>query len=177
MPRPQKNSTDDYLFYSIADKITPKLCGLISPNAITLLGFIPTFMLMKNFYYSKGLIDFGVWMWLYYFLDCLDGQLARDCNQTTIHGAFLDEICDLIKFSLLVSVFVWKKTNNKGLIFYLSLFSLIITLLFHIPQLYNKIKYWNHKELSNTKFSKNIKMCLDNGGIILFLFFLFLKMF
>ena len=108
------NKNDDNFF----DNILIEICEYISedvhskgftPNMITtmslLFGLFTSVLLFKRMYYIACIF------WLFaYFLDCLDGHIARKYNETSIFGDYYDHISDFIKLS--VVLFTLFKINS-----------------------------------------------------------------
>jgi phosphatidylglycerophosphate synthase len=104
---------------NFVDDILIDLCEYVSefvynigltPNMITTLslvfGVLAGYLLYKKMYY----ISCVFWM-ISYFLDCLDGYIARKYNQTSKFGDYYDHISDIIKVS--VVLYVLYKLNIK----------------------------------------------------------------
>ena len=89
MPAPVPGSSDDFLFYAPLRPVARALCGKISPNLITLLGIVPSALVVVAILERNvclALIAFVV----RYAFDCLDGSVARECKQTSDFGYWLD---------------------------------------------------------------------------------------
>jgi len=76
----------------------------LTPNHITLVGL--AFAMFAAFLVSKG--DYGaallVW-WLGRLADGTDGIYARQTGQATPFGAYLDIVCDMLSYSLMILAF------------------------------------------------------------------------
>jgi len=78
----------------------------LHPNTITVLAVLFSIVGFALFYYSQFAIGF-VFFVLSFFLDAVDGAVARAKNLTTKKGAFLDGISDrLVEFFLFLALFV-----------------------------------------------------------------------
>jgi hypothetical protein len=123
----------------------------ITPNTITLLRIILSFF---SLYYLFFTCDFIIPIFgtaVFYFMDCLDGHLARSTDQVTVLGDYLDHGADSF-YGLAILVFlITKKYDNK--IFIISSF-LILTygLLVHFG-----LQQKNYKIISKKK-NPNIKL-------------------
>lgn len=101
MPRPSKG-TDVHIYNSL-DYIVPTLCRIhMHPNIITsisLLTKIKLFSVLKNPTQLSVLFFFVT----HAILDCLDGEVARQCNKTSKFGAHLDTFTDHIYFAIIAA--------------------------------------------------------------------------
>lgn len=76
----------------------------LTPNHITLVGL--AFAMAAAFLVSKG--DYGVALlvwWLGRLADGTDGIYARQSGQATPFGAYLDIVCDMLSYSLMILAF------------------------------------------------------------------------
>lgn len=100
---PDYENIVDNIFIEVASSVKAPLHSLgVTPNQITIASFVTSciaaFLLYKNhFFYAAGFFAFS------YFLDCLDGNLARTYNQVTDLGDKLDHILDVIKTFILTT--------------------------------------------------------------------------
>ena len=73
----------------------------ITPNQITLLAlavsFVAAYLVATKFF----LPALGLW-WVGRLFDGTDGIFARETNQTTPYGAFLDILCDMASYSIMI---------------------------------------------------------------------------
>jgi phosphatidylglycerophosphate synthase len=85
-----------------------------------------------------------------YFLDCVDGNLARKYNQTSVFGAYFDHLSDLTVHTLLI---VYVMYHIKIPLYLLVYLLFIISFLF-ISSAYNAcIRIQRHNEnFGNKKF-------------------------
>lgn len=103
MPRPSKG-TDVHIYNSL-DYIIPTLCRLhIHPNVITSISVLKN---VKLFYVLKNPSQYSIFILFisHAILDCLDGELARQCNKTSDFGAHLDAFADHM-FLAIVTAFM-----------------------------------------------------------------------
>ena len=76
------------------------------PNFITIFRFILVVIFWSKFNNNKTKTNatFFAFIFLFnYFLDCLDGYLARKCDSVTKFGDYLDHIADLLGGILILS--------------------------------------------------------------------------
>ena len=120
--------------------------GRISPNLITIIGLITGLLTAFTIFLSNLILQFNfimlvisiVLMILSFFLDILDGALAR-AKGKTVFGGILDIFCDrIVEVSIIIAIV---STNLKDLI-YPGLFSLgaiilCITMFLLIGGIYN----------------------------------------
>ena len=83
-----------------------KIPPYITPNHISLFGFLFVFITGLFIYLAKTNLYFWLWaaffMFLYAIIDNLDGILARARNQVTKSGSFLDYTLDKISYQVLL---------------------------------------------------------------------------
>lgn len=95
----------DRLSISAGDALVPLVPHGITPNQITLIGLGSGIGAALSFYlasfYKGWLIAAAVLVALHILLDCLDGSVARQRQQTSKSGAFLDLFCDCLAFILI----------------------------------------------------------------------------
>ena len=124
----------------------------ITPNITTTLslifGLYAATLLYNKYYYSACI------MWIIsYYLDNLDGYIARKYNQTSKIGDYYDHISDLIKF-LAVMIVLYKINSHK---FYEVSVVLFIFLMLMLSHLGCQEKYYNKDESDSISFTK--QMC------------------
>jgi len=82
----------------------------ITPNQLTVTGFV--FSVLACLFLVKNLRFFSLAFWfLSRFLDGLDGILARETDQKTGFGAYLDILLDMFAYSLYLIVFACKHSE------------------------------------------------------------------
>ena len=119
-----ENPVDRFLYYSI-EKISDTIYNLnITPNIITLLGLIIG-LISAYFLYEKKIIYCVILWFISYYLDLLDGYIARKYNQGSKLGGWFDHISDIIKFILYLYVLY---LHNKINIIYIFILITIIGL-------------------------------------------------
>ena len=92
----------DNFLYIFVEKITPPLRKLgLTPNNITFLSAILSFL--SIYYFCKKEYKISSLLWFAsYFFDCADGYMARKYDMITIEGDYYDHISDLIPYLILV---------------------------------------------------------------------------
>ncbi len=78
----------------------------ISPNALTLIGFVLT--VVVAIVLGMGQLLWGGLLLIFAALfDTLDGALARHAGKTTVFGAFLDSVMDRFSESVTLVALIW----------------------------------------------------------------------
>jgi phosphatidylglycerophosphate synthase len=102
----------DIIIFKFIDKhlhIFHKL-GL-TPNMVTTLSIV--FGLLSAFQILQNRLWLAAIFWLIaYYLDCVDGKLARKYNMVSKFGDLYDHIGDLLKFIAVLSALIY--SNKKG---------------------------------------------------------------
>ena len=151
-----ENFIDNYLI-DICEYMSSYIHKLgITPNIITTLSLIcglsAAALLYNKYYYSACVL----WIVSYY-LDNLDGYIARKYNQTSKIGDYYDHIADSIKF--LTALFVLYKLNSHK--FYEVSIVLFIFLMLMMGHLGCQERYYNKNESDSLGFTK--QMCPVNS--------------
>ena len=73
----------------------------LSPNAITLFGFVLSCLAAVMIAMHLYIPAVAMW-WLGRLFDGTDGIYARNTNQTSDFGAFLDILCDMASYSVMI---------------------------------------------------------------------------
>lgn len=123
----------DNLFYEVSDRLSEHLRKIkgMSPNVITTMGMLFGILGLVMLYHNK--ITYSIiFLWLYYFSDCLDGLYARKYNMETKFGDYYDHFRDL-SIGILYVYFVYKKIKSKNL---KSMFLFTIILLSILASVY-----------------------------------------
>ena len=124
MPEPEYGS--DYLLYKyITNPLAKKMCSF-SPDlitAISVLFFIPLYYNIIN----RGNIYIGIAIITFiYFLDTLDGAVARKCDKCSKSGAYYDLVADTLKIVVItLAVYYCYIDTRKKIIFYLLVFFIL----------------------------------------------------
>jgi hypothetical protein len=85
-----------------------------TPNMVTTLsiifGFLAAYQIMQNRLWLAAIF----WL-ISYYLDCVDGKLARKYNMVSKFGDIYDHVGDLLKFiAVLVSLFISNKEKTTA---------------------------------------------------------------
>lgn len=108
------------LFESLVDPL--QSLGF-SPNSITLLSFFLAVLATITFFSFNRIAGFSIFI-ISFFLDSLDGALARKTKQVTKFGAYLDSVTDKIVEGL---VFLCFGVYNWPLAFLAGISSIIVS--------------------------------------------------
>ena len=121
----QRNKLKLYINKLLYSSIIPLLAkGKISPNSLTIIGFV--FSLITMVLISQGyLLISGILIIISSIFDLLDGALARYTNNTTNFGKFIDAVIDrLSEIAIYVGLFIYFiNDSNSLLIIFLSAIS------------------------------------------------------
>lgn len=108
------DSDDEYIsviIQSVCDATIEKWHQLgFTPNAVTLLSCLIMLIGFIGWWNGKVLI-MVVCLWIYCYMDFLDGMMARKYNQCTYFGDILDHTRDVI-IHILITVFLYIKTGS-----------------------------------------------------------------
>ena len=109
------NDGIDNLFYEMSDSLSEHLRKIegMSPNVITTMGMIFGILGLVMLHYNRIAYSI-IFLWLYYFSDCLDGLYARKYNMETKFGDYYDHFRD-VSIGILYIYFVYKKIKTKHL--------------------------------------------------------------
>jgi len=169
MPSYNKNLEDPldlYIFRKIANILVDPLHKMgLSPSNITTISLFFSF-LSPVFYLYNHLIIAVIFYFIYYVLDCVDGQVARKYNECSFFGAVYDWNKDhIVGFLFLLTFFL--KSDYYA---FFSILLFIFPMLLHIGTLdavsnFEKTNSFKSKSVENQKnglfyryyfFSKNI---------------------
>ena len=133
----------DNLIYELVVFVAPYFKKLnIIPNQITtignIFGVIGIYKLYKNFFFTSGLYYF-----IRYIFDCLDGYYARKYKLVTKFGDYYDHISDII-ISIIYIIFMFSK--NRLLMRYFSITFIPLFLLMNLHLYYQEHYYKNYIE-------------------------------
>jgi len=159
IPPEFENPIDDILL-DVCDKLVPYCEEFkITPNFITIFRTILGIFTLYSFYFTSNFIFPIAGTIIFYFLDCLDGHLARKTNQVSILGDYLDHYSDISFYLILILIMVYKKYSNK--IFVL----IIILLLTYFSFIHLGLQQKNYKKIKNDIREEN--KVTDEHNIIL----------
>ena len=152
----------DYYWYNyIIDPIAKKLCK-VSPSFITFLSTLLIIPIIFNIVYNGPTASFMYLFLLRYFLDCLDGSIARRCNSSSSAGALFDIASDTIMVGSLniIAIYYLISKKNQDIISLIMILVLGYYTYFMITASISQ--YYAHKQRPFTKFEKFVH---DNGLI------------
>jgi CDP-diacylglycerol--glycerol-3-phosphate 3-phosphatidyltransferase len=92
----------------------------ISPNALTLIGFLLT-VVVAVVLATGNLLWGGLLLIVAALFDTLDGALARHAGKTTVFGAFFDSVMDRFSESVTLLALIWYYSAQPDAQLYVSL--------------------------------------------------------
>ena len=121
----------DNMIYKFIDTHLHKYYELgITPNMVTTMslatGCFAAYLITKNKFTEAGLLSI-----ISYYLDCVDGKLARKYNMVTVFGDYYDHFSDITKI-LLILFALYKNDSNTFKKVILILIPLFILSMYHI---------------------------------------------
>ena len=130
MPRPDAGS--DVYIYNALDFIVPTFCKFnIHPNAVTGINILLSGIFYrqinindKNFFIIFSLIVGRT------ILDCLDGEVARQCDKRSTFGSHIDTLSDFIFMSIFFTYMLPIDFKIKNILFLGILFYILANKLF-----------------------------------------------
>jgi phosphatidylglycerophosphate synthase len=132
----------DNIFIDIGEICNPLWKRLnFTPNTLTTLSLLFGLLAVYNLY-KRNILLFMIFYIISYFFDCNDGNYAREYNLTTEFGDLYDHIKDVVIFSLLLLIIIYryhKNTNFIPILLVIIIFSCLMCC--HLgcqEQLYNK---------------------------------------
>uniref|UniRef100_A0A6C0DAF1 CDP-alcohol phosphatidyltransferase n=1 Tax=viral metagenome TaxID=1070528 RepID=A0A6C0DAF1_9ZZZZ len=147
----------DNIIINICEKLI-KICQKynITPNDITITRIIFGIFIIYKFKYSCNLYIPVFGTLIFYFLDCLDGNLARTTNQVTVLGDYLDHFADIGYFGMVIIIMINKSYPNKYII--LVTISIFMYLSFiHLGLQQKKYNSKNNELLDNLNIFHTLK--------------------
>ena len=132
----------DTLLISLCDKLIDFCYTLkITPNKVTIFRIILVIFVFKEMFTTSN-IAFPVFGILtFYFLDCLDGHLARSTDQVTVLGDYLDHTADVLSIIILAIYILVKKYPAKKYI------CIILLVLLYLMLVHMGLQQKNYKKL------------------------------
>src|SRR3990167_6289289 len=138
---------NDYIYrltYYLLTPVAPHIPKRISPNQITVLGFLSALMGTALLFFVKTPMAYIYWVifnLIWFLLDALDGMHARLSNQSSEYGAFLDHALDNIYFIFMLTVFAAKFDLLHMLYIYIIILRvtasvMVFTVQYHTKRLY-----------------------------------------
>ncbi len=148
----------DRLFYYSIEYISDTVFNLnITPNIITLVGFILA-LISAYFLYEKKIIYCIIFWIISYYLDLLDGYIARKYNQGSVFGGWFDHISDIIKLLAYLYVLIIHKKFNL-------IYIIIILTILGITNTSCRTKFLKRDENPNDSLYLIQKMCPDKNYV------------
>ena len=100
---------------------------------------------------------------LRWFVDCLDGCVAREYNKTSDFGGFLDTLNDILIITIIVYLWSLKVICNE---YYCNIISICISgSIFAFMTVNNSLSHHKNICKSNHIINKIISFCIDNSII------------
>ena len=97
MPHPSSHSIDAVVYDYLVTPVARRLCGHVHPNTITFIALL--FVAVLGWALCSPSVGVGGVVVLFlvrYYMDCLDGEVARECRQQSDFGALFDVVSDAI---------------------------------------------------------------------------------
>ena len=159
-------SIDYYWYQYIINPIANKIC-FISPNTITFIGAVLIIPIIRNLLTNGRLSTFIILMSIRYFLDCLDGAIARKCDKKSEFGAAFDILSDsflICSLNLIIIYYILRYKTCKSYDNYCTLI-LLSLLLFTICLFHNLL---DSTHTSNDPFYGSIDRFVHDNGVFFF---------
>lgn len=145
IPIEYENPIDNYLI-SVCDKYINKCKkNNVTPNKITLFRLLLSIIILQIIYTTNYVLLPVTGFYFCYFLDCMDGHLARTTQTVTIFGDILDHFSDFFMFGNVILILSIKEYNYKKYIISFIFLLLFLTSV-HIG-LQQKYYKQNYKEI------------------------------
>ena len=156
----------DTLLISLCDKLIDFCYTLnITPNSITIFRMIFAVFIFYNLFSTSDIFFPIIGILIFYFLDCLDGHLARSTDQVTILGDYLDHIADIL-FIIVIFIYLIAKKFPMKLQIIIILIILLYLMLVHMGL--QQKNYKTNKEKETGVIFNNFET-LDNLNYLHFL--------
>jgi hypothetical protein len=149
----------DTILISLCDKLVDFCNNLsITPNSITIFRIILAIFIFINMFTTSDIVFPVIGTLIFYFLDCLDGHLARSTDQVTVLGDYLDHIAD-VTFLIIITIYIIiKKFPGKKII------STLLIILLYLMLVHMGLQQKNYKNLKEEEMGCNFDQfeTLDN---------------
>ena len=172
-----KYSTDKYLYTYLVNPIAKRVC-FMSPNFITFLSTLLIIPIVTNLVNRGSTSLFICLILLRYYLDCLDGSIARECDKKSKFGAIFDiasDSCSFVSINIIIiyNILYYKNKNIQNIIIgFLFIYFTFAVLRQSILELMNK------RSDKNNYFSNVFEKILhDNGLVFIIIYSLFCKLY
>jgi hypothetical protein len=174
-----ENPLDNYIISFCDYFINFCLKYKITPNIVTITRIFLSFYIIYLLYFTTYIYFPIIGITIFYFMDCLDGHLARLTDQVTVLGDYLDHNADLFfyinfliyifyktyiyKFYIIISFVILSylalvhlslQQKNYKLIIYDNLNKDLIKNNIEDFEILDKLKYLHNFEPNNIKWSK-----------------------
>ena len=157
----QKYPYEDYfdrLLYPSIEYISDTIYNFkITPNMITFLGLIIGLLSAYYLYEKQIIISLVLWIVCYY-LDLLDGYIARKYDQGSTVGGWFDHISDIIKF-IAIGIVLYKHKQ------YYVILILIIVFIITLFNTSCKTKYLDRDKKKTDSFYLLKHICPDKNYV------------
>jgi len=150
----QENPIDDILI-DWCDKWVDTCIKLgITPNHITIFRFMLSviiyYILFTTCEYKFPIIAFM----FCYFLDCMDGHLARKTNQVTLIGDYFDHMADCFVAIMFIIFMLYREYESKTQII------IAFTIIGYLAVVHMNLQQQNYSLISGT-YGEELLDCLD----------------
>lgn len=125
----------------------------ITPNIITFIRIIISFFSLYYLFFTCNYIIPILGTIFFYFMDTLDGHLARSTNQVTVLGDYLDHGADCI-YGLFIFIYLINKKYNYKIFIISSFLILVYILLVHFGLQQKNYRIIIKKKNPNIKLEK-----------------------
>ena len=168
-----KYSTDYYWYQYIINPIADRVC-FINPNVITFLGTLLIIPIVQNLLNGGNLLIFITLMITRYYLDCLDGAIARKCNKKSKFGALFDILSDSCLFIILNLIIIYNILQYKSYNI-INIFILIVAILHCLYMIKtSSSEILNERSTKNNYFYLWIDKFIHDNGLIFYLLYAYM---
>ena len=113
IPSKFENPIDDEIIAFCDTLVNSCYENNITPNFITIIRIIISLFTLYYLFFTNNIIIPISGTIIFYFMDCLDGHLARSTDQVTVFGDYLDHFADLFFYFSILIFMITKKYNHK----------------------------------------------------------------
>lgn len=152
----------DNINLDLMDKLCPFFKRLnFTPNGLTTLSLFFG-IISIYFLYKYKVILFGIFYYVSYLFDCIDGHYARKYKMVSKFGDYYDHIKDfVVVLGIFIVLYYRYCVNNKVCSIFIC-YVIVISILM-IAQLGCQEKIYNKDESGTLSFSKNLCVCTDHN--------------
>ena len=132
MPAPTEG-TDVYV-YRLLTPIANKLCGsFVTANMISIFAMLMSIPIVLALHYRCGLLVILFLSIVRQLLDCLDGTVARQCNNMTALGKKLDAGGDAVFLTLIILYILYKIVDaHKSNVFITGIIAISVVFIYAV---------------------------------------------